>query len=177
MVLHSFEYIPIESCKNCTTLKCCMGLSIALCSQWFKRIFSEELQTDTDNDGFLPLFLSLSHFSSLSPVFSLHPSHISPFSIFSGSSDYPPSLGCKRLRSKLPSVCPNSQAREQVPRQICRWAVSVKSNTLAVKVCVCLLWLQLLLFHHIRIQEIIRWHLLKKHLPDSIVLSPVKIIM
>lgn len=80
----------------------------------------------------------LSHFSFLSPVFSLHPSHLSSFPIFSGSSDHPPSLGCERLCSKLPPVCPDSQAREQVPCQICRWAVSVKSNTLPVKVCVCL---------------------------------------
>ena len=79
------------------------------------------------------IFLSVALFHSLplslSPVFTHYPT---PSPIFSGSSDHPPSLGSERLCSELPPLRPDSQAREQVPRQICRWAGSVKSNTLAV---------------------------------------------
>lgn len=65
-------------------------------------------------------FLSLALALSLL-LFSCRPSHFRCVSaIFSGSSDHPPSLGGERLCTKLPPVRPDSQAREQVPRQICR---------------------------------------------------------
>lgn len=78
------------------------------------------------------LSVALFHSPSLSPSLPcLHTiQHRLP--IFSGSSDHPPSLGSERLCSELPPLRPDSQAREQVPRQICRWAGSVKSNALAV---------------------------------------------
>lgn len=120
----------------------CVGHSLNPCNQWFKSIIGQERQSDAAADGFLPLFFSMSHFYFLSVFFSLHPSHSHPSPIFSGSSDHPPSLGSERLCSKLPPLRPDSQARKQVPRQICRWArnqVDVSSQW-SLKVCVCFIW-------------------------------------
>lgn len=113
---------PVIKCQYFITLRCCTDHSVAACNQCFKGIIIAELMM-----GFF-LFFSLCCTLTLALSLPLHLSHYSLFLIFSGSPDHPSSMGGERLRSKLPPLRPDSQAREQVPCQICRWAVSVKSN-------------------------------------------------
>lgn len=85
-------------------------------------LLEKELQSEMSNDGLSASFsYCVTHTFSISLYLPLSLSlYLKPSPIFSGSPDYPPSLGGERLRTKLPPVCADPQTREQVPRQICR---------------------------------------------------------
>lgn len=135
----------------------------ALCSQWFKSVISEELQSDASNDGFLPLFLGVSHFSSLSLLcfYSIHLTclHLQFFQ------DHQTILRAWAVKDFAPN-CPlyvqilKPENKFHVKFAGEQWVWNQKWAQ-ARRAHVYLVWMQLLSFHNIRTQGIIRQNLLK----------------
>lgn len=145
----------------------CEGHSIALGSQWFKRIIRGELQSDAANDGFLPVSPSLSH-SSTSLVF--HSIHLTPapspnfLRIIRPSSEpgqWKTSLQIAPSTSRFSSQRTSSTSNLQVGRE-CEMKYT-GCDLRCVYLSVCLVWMQLLLFEHIAMQEIMGWHPLENN--------------
>lgn len=145
-VLCSLEYVSIEGCQSCITLNCCEGYSIAVCSQWLNRIIREDLQSDAANDGFLPLFHSLSHFSSLSSSLVFTPSIFAPPSVSNFLRIIRPSsepgpwktlLQIAPCMSRFSSQRTSSTSNLQVGRE-CEMKYTGSDLRCQLKVCVCL---------------------------------------
>lgn len=161
-VLCFLEYL--EGRQNCITVKCCGGRSIALCSQWFKRIIREELQ----------LMMGFHFYFSLHRIFPLyiscfHSIHLTPLCL-QFSQDHQTILRAWAVKDFAPN-CPlyvqilkpenkfhvKFAGGKGVRNQI--HCLGLEVSTKGVRLG--FVWMQLLSYDHIRMQEIMGRHLLK----------------